>query len=73
MGNVITESEKYLLNKETELTDPLTPGKLKKTSGPDLIGICFKTFINFLEWLGHFPPTAFIAEKSNFSSLTVML
>ena len=34
------------------LTDPFTPGKLKNTSGPDLFGICFRTFINFLEWLG---------------------
>ena len=34
------------------LTDPLTPGKLKKTSGPLLLGICFRTFISFFEWLG---------------------
>ena len=34
------------------LTEPFTPGKLKNTSGPDLFGICFKTFINFFEWLG---------------------
>ena len=37
---------------EDLLTDPLTPGKLKKTSGPDRMGICLSTFINFFEWLG---------------------
>ncbi len=34
------------------LTDPLTPGKLKNTSGPERLGICFNTFISFFEWLG---------------------
>ena len=31
------------------MADPRTPGKLKKTSGPDRWGICFNTLISFLE------------------------
>ncbi len=54
-GGVLRNSSKRRSNittNEVSLTDPLTPGKLKKTSGPERLGICFRTFISFLEWLG---------------------
>ena len=44
--NYIYQGFAHLINANL-LTDPFTPGKLKNTSGPDLFGICFKTFINF--------------------------
>lgn len=38
--------------KRPSLTDPFFPGKLKKTSGPFLCGICRKTFNSFVECFG---------------------
>merc|ERR1719483_1571456 len=32
------------------MAEPALPGKLKKTSGPDLFGICLKTFSSFVAW-----------------------
>ena len=48
------------------LTDPLTPGKLKKTSGPLLLGICFRTFISFFEWLGWKKKVKFVRVRNTF-------